>query len=330
MPPARSIAVALLVLLGPAAVASAQTTMNLPQTVGAWTRPAAPRVIDARAIFKYMDGAGELYVAYRFDRLEVFEYAASSSRDTILVELYWMRSSDDAFGLLSGDWGGDAVALGSRGAGGGTRRGQGFPHALYGAGLLRIWSDTLYARVLASRETPAARQAVMDLGRAIVAGRAITPPPRLAGAVPPAAGAARLRRDQLTFLRSHLVLNAAYYLSSRDILALGPSTEAVLASYRAEPQAVRSRTERLLIVRYPNRGAAGGALAAFLAAYLPEHQGKAPAAIPPAGSVVPIEGGWIGYRLAGHGLAIVFDGPDEHDTRVLLDQAAKNLEALER
>ena len=59
-----------------------------------------------------MDGAGELYLGYRFKFLEVYEYTNPGESD-ILVELYWMDSSDDAYGLLSGDWGGDAVDLAS-------------------------------------------------------------------------------------------------------------------------------------------------------------------------------------------------------------------------
>jgi IS5 family transposase len=55
-----------------------------------------------------MDGAGEIYLGYRFKRLEVQPYG-SADQGEILVELYWMESSDDAYGLLSGDWGGEIL-----------------------------------------------------------------------------------------------------------------------------------------------------------------------------------------------------------------------------
>ena len=76
--------------------------LHLPQKVGIWTRPDSPQVVTAKTIFNYMDGAGELYLGYRFRQLEVFNYAAVD-QDEILVELYWMESSDVAFGLLSQD-----------------------------------------------------------------------------------------------------------------------------------------------------------------------------------------------------------------------------------
>jgi len=58
-----------------------------------------------------MDGAGELYLGYRFDHLESYEYEVQSEKN-ILVELYFMKTADDAFGLLSLDWGGEPVDLG--------------------------------------------------------------------------------------------------------------------------------------------------------------------------------------------------------------------------
>ena len=80
-------------------------TIELPKTVGEWKRDDASRVITAETIFKYMNGAGELYLGYRFRRLEVFDYL-STNQGRILVELYYMESPEDAFGLLSLDWGG--------------------------------------------------------------------------------------------------------------------------------------------------------------------------------------------------------------------------------
>jgi len=90
--------------------AARSAALSLPQSVGAWSRTGALRRIDAAGIFEYMDGAGELYLAYRFDHLDIADYA-SPAQGEILVELYWMRTSDDAYGLLSGDWGGEPVAL---------------------------------------------------------------------------------------------------------------------------------------------------------------------------------------------------------------------------
>jgi len=280
-------------------------TVNLPETVDAWRRPEAPRRIEAVGIFEYMDGAGELYLAYRFDHLDVVEYASRADGE-ILVELYWMRTSDDAYGLLSGDWGGEPVVLKEAVPPGG-------PRALYGAGLLRIWSGDLYARVMATRESEASRATVLALGRSIAAGRTDPPPPRLVTHLPQTAAALTLRRDSVCFLRSHLVLNSVYFVSQKDILNLGPNVEAVTARYG---------TARLLLVLYPDARAARLALERFRTAYLPETQTGAT-------GLARIEDGWTGFRLSGRSLAVVFEAADREAATSFIATGVQTLETLE-
>jgi hypothetical protein len=292
--------------------------VRLPERVAAFTRAPELRRIGPAGIFEYMDGAGELYLAYRFDHLDVAEYTSPESGD-ILVELYWMRDPDDAYGLLSQDWGGDPWVLGVPL--------PPPPRALYGAGLLRLWSDTLYARVMATREGDASRDAVLALGRAIVAGRPDPPPPHLVAALPAVAGAdVHLRPETVCFLRSHLVLNSAYFVSQRDILDLGPQTEAVLASYRRRDAGAHGSAARLLVVRYPDAGAADRALARFRAAYLPELRGA------PGRNAVAyarVEDGWVGLAAAGRGIGIVFEAPDREVAASLVAAARATLAAPE-
>jgi hypothetical protein len=212
--------------------------LNLPKTVGVWNRPDSPRVINSKNIFKYMNGAGELYLGYRFRHLEVLDYT-SGNQDNILVELYFMETSDDAFGLLSLDWGGEPVSFDGFPANSPNQSITSWTRALYGAGLLRIGSDNLYARVMAFRETPASRQAVFTLGKAITANRKTPPEPELLKFLAPHVGSAwKLRRDRLSFFRSYLALNSIYYLSHENILDLDLSTEAVIASYEHISSAV--------------------------------------------------------------------------------------------
>ena len=296
-------------------------SINLPKTAGAWTRPDAPRRIDETSIFSYMDGGGELYLGYRFDHLDVYEYAAPG-RDPILVELYWMRGSDDGFGLLSNDWGGEPVVLQPSNAGDAPRAVPA-SRALYGAGLLRIWSDTLYARVMAARETAESREQVMALGRAIVAGRPLAPRPELLDLLPDRVGATySIRRDRVWFLRSHLVLNSAYFLASQNILDLSLACEAAIAPYESGAPPVTSRKgtphrPHLLVVRYPDAITARRALAHFLGAYLPETR-TVPQPDRRLSGAQQVEHGWVSYRLDGALLFVAFDTPDARAANLLV------------
>jgi hypothetical protein len=315
------------------------SSINLPQSVGGWTRTGVPRRVGPQEIFDYMDGAGELYLGYRFKFLEAYHYT-SPSEDEILVELYWMESSDDAYGLLSGDWGGEAVdpkggtpaaspGAATHGAAG-AAAGVGAPRALYGAGLLRLWSDNLFARIMATHETEASRKAVYALGQTIVAGRTSPSEPALVKALPLRIGSRySLRSDRLTFLRSHLVLNSVYFLSSENVLDLGPGCELVAASYRQGRANAGGKPVRLLLARYPNDESAQKALSHFRRIYLPEkHRGQI-AGVSEDKGAASIEDGWMGFARSGRTLALVYESPDERSVRLFLEDATQNLEQLE-
>jgi hypothetical protein len=310
-------------------LASAAIGIVPPARVGAWLRPESPRVVVPADIFAYMDGAGELYLAYGLVRLEAWEYTAETSpsegsdrhpgdeEDPILLELYQLASSDDGYGLLSNDWGGEAVALEATGP-------SLPPRALYGAGLLRAWSGDLYLRVLATTETDASRAAVLELARAVMAGRPGHEPPGLVTALPEVvAGTFRLRTQSVNFLRSHLVLNSIYFLATANLLGLSPATEAVAASY-ARAEGGRAARLRLLVVRYPTADAAREALDRFRQGYLHESGAPAAATVPAvvrhAAGTAQVEDGWLGYRLVGQRLVLVFEAPDERSAGAVLDE----------
>jgi len=293
----------------------------LPKTVGNWTRPESPKIITAKNIFDYMNGAGELYLAYRFDHLDYYEYLSGTQKE-ILVELYFMKTSDDAFGLLSLDWGGKPVNLNDESSEITTTDKHPWPNALYGEGLLRIWSDNIYARVMATQETPDSKQAVLELGRAIVKGWANLPPPALMKALPNALHQNwKLRKDKSGYFRSHLVLNSLYYLGHENMLDLDHATEAVTASYeKMDTPESRSRIQ-LLTVKYSNPERANTALSHFHSAYLPDYSPETHS-ISSKGllNTFAIEDGWLGYKLQQNTLTIVFECPDQETARTIVNQ----------
>ena len=297
--------------------------INLPKTVEDWSRPESPRKIDSSNIFKYMNGAGELYLGYRFNHLEVFDYT-SRNQDNILVELYFMETSDDAFGLLSLDWGGVPVDLNHSSKNKTAHSVAPSNRALYGAGLLRICSDNLYVRIMALRETPASKQAVITLGRAIAENRKNPPEPELLKTLSPQIGSAwKLRRDRICFFRSYLVLNSIYYLSHEDILNLDLSTEAVIAPYEQISDSNDRKRCQFLLVKYENHEHARKALDNFHEAYLTEYKKELPADSGNSGpGLFKLEDGWLGYKLTGRYVAIVFECPDRNSAGTVIDEAA--------
>jgi hypothetical protein len=301
-------------------------TLDLPKTVGLWNRPDSPRLISSKNIFEYMNGAGELYLGYRFRHLEVFDYT-SAGQGNILVELYFMESADDAFGLLSLDWGGEPVSLDGAPAAISNQSFTAPTRALYGGGLMRLWSDFIYARIMAERETPASKQAILALGKAIAAGAQYPSEPTLVTLLPLDIDMGwKLRVDRLSFFRSHLVLNSIYYLSHENILDLDFSAEAVSAPYQYIHGSGDPKRSQFLLVKYANTARARQALNRFHDAYLPDHK-KEKTAGTAAGSpsLFKLEDGWMAYKLIGRHIVIVFESPDPESARTILQKNESNL-----
>ncbi|MGD8537352.1 MAG: hypothetical protein PVI66_01400 [Candidatus Aminicenantes bacterium] len=293
----------------------------LPKTVGIWTRPESPKTITPKNIFDYMDGAGELYLSYRFDHLDSYTYQSEIQKE-ILVELYYMKTSDDAFGLLSIDWGGEAINLNVPIPAPLVADKNPWPRALYGEGLLRIWSDNIYARVMATQETPESKKAVLELGRAIFRGRANPPAPELIKILPSVLLKNwKLRKDRAGYLRSHLVLNSLYYLGHENMLDLNHTTEAVTAPYEMQvPSQIRSRIQ-FLLVKYTHPDQAQNALAHFRKAYLPDFPFEAPLKNTKSyTNTFPIEDGWLGYRLYGDTLSLIFECPNKETAQAIINK----------
>ena len=286
-----------------------ETKPSLPRTIGEWTRPDSPKTITAENIFDYMNGAGELYVGYRFDHCDVYEYKSPAGKD-ILVELYFMKSTDDAFGLLSLDWGGEPLD------------GSPWPRALYGEGLLRLWADSIYARVMATEENPESREAVLSIGQAIAEVRDDPPPPEMIRELPDTLlNRWALRQDRTSFFRSHLVLNSLYYLSHQNILGLDLACEAVAALYEKDVSSGKESRIQMLKVKYPASDRAREALERFHEAYLPDQ--PFPAEKDPSEDITgvfSVEDGWMAYTQKEESIVLVFQCPDQETARAMIER----------
>ncbi|MBW1813601.1 MAG: hypothetical protein JRJ39_07980 [Deltaproteobacteria bacterium] len=303
-----------------------ENTVNLPKSLGAWTRSDSVRIIDSNDIFDYMNGGGELYLAYRFNRLEVYEYTSEKLGD-ILAEVYFMGTPNDAFGLLSLDWSGQSVTFNDSSALHNESGIASSTRALYGQGFLRMATGNLYARVLVERETPELRKAILSLGQAIAVGRIPPPEPDLLKVFPQSIGKDwKLRNDRIGYFRSHLVLNSLYYLSYQNILTLDHSTEAVTAPYENARNEKNIKRIQLLFIKYATADKARQALDLFHSKYLPDHK-KGSGAKDKANhiDIFNIEDGWLGYKLDGRCLIIIFECQDKTSAQMIMENISPDI-----
>jgi len=271
----------------------------LPSEASGWKTGREDQVFSRDNIFDYMDGGGEIYLAYDFQFVFVREYVRDDA-PSIVTEIYQMSSSQDAFGVFTHDTDGDEVDLG-----------QG---AIYAAGLLRFWKDKVFVRILADSETPEAKAVIMELGTTIV--RAISrdgDKPALVKFLP----IDGLKPKSLRYFHTLISLNAHYYLANVNILSLSPETRVAMARY------VKDGSEaRLLLVEYPTVERAVDANGRFVEMFLLERF-EADGKVPPKKLE---DGKFAGVARSGKHLIIVIEAEKKSVLDWLTKTISQNLE----
>ncbi|UCB52723.1 MAG: hypothetical protein JSV10_01120 [Candidatus Zixiibacteriota bacterium] len=248
----------------------------VPSEINGWKAQDEVETYDPETIFDYIDGAGEVYLMYDFQKVTVYHFT-KAEQPSILLELFDMGSSQDAFGIFSHAREGEDQGIG-----------QG---SEYRGGLLCFWKNKTFVCVSSERETPEAKQSVEDLARDVAEKIEVTgAEPELLDCLPDEG----LEGNTVRYFHKHTTLNYHYYIASENILNLSSRTEAVLATYQPDEA-------HLLCVRYPDQEQAKAALNSFLTAYIPEAQESAVAETE--------DGKWVAAEHTGLFLVVVFDAP---------------------
>jgi len=293
-----ALAALLALALGAASCSAPSPPPFLPTRLAGWS--AADRAtFDRSNLFQFIDGGAEVYLAYDFRRVWVSTYRRRGAPD-IVAEVYDMGVGEDAYGVLSVDPTGEETAVGSL--------------ARYGAGLLRFCQGRWFVRVLAERETPQTRSAVITIGKHIADGiEEEAPPPDMLGLLP----SQGLQPNSATFFHTRITLNQLYYLADENLLHLGPDTDAVIADYR-----LGKGEAKLIMVRYLQAARCLQARDRFRTRYLRTKR----AGSPEQALVTKTEGGrFAGVKARGRFLVIVVEAPDARSAAALLDRAAGGL-----
>lgn len=235
-------------------------------------------------LFDYINGGAELYLSYGFQGLINRIYQREDQPD-IIVDVFDMGTSSNAFGIFS--HGCEQV---SREVGQGSQ---------YTVGLLQFWKNHYYISLLASPETPQSKETVYRIARFIE--KRI----KKEGALP--AILEHLPEEHLLpatirYFKHHAWQNTHYFITTENIFNITGNTEAVLAKYQG--------LGILMLVKYPLEAEANASLNNFIKNLTPED---------PVNKIVQIEDGtWIGGRLSGNLLIMVFDAPNEDAIHKLL------------
>jgi hypothetical protein len=287
----RLIATSLLVLLfaGKVVMAGVFLPAMIPIEINGWVS-AQDRTYDRDTLFEYINGGAELYLSYDFDRLESRTYTRKDQPD-IEVDVFDMKSSRNAFGVFS-----HAREIVDFSYGQGSQ---------YTEGLLLFWKGKYFVSILASPETPEAKDTVHELARRIESAISDTGPLPDILAVLPRDG---LIEESLRYFFHYIWLNSHYFIADENILNIDEDCEALLAAYKREG----GRTF-LVVVRYGGEKDAEAAYKSFYHHYLPEVSDELPVDIE--------DGSWTGCRRDGDLLVLVFNAASAEQTTALITTA---------
>jgi hypothetical protein len=269
---------------------------SLPDQIDGWSAKPEDSFFDAQTIFDYIDGAGELYLAYKMRNCLSRRYLKTND-PAIVLDIFELDSSDNAFGVFTHDQDGEPLDVG-----------QG---ALYRVGWLSFWKNRFFVSIYAEEETTASEDAVKKLGKlvaSLITARGQKPKILLHL---PSEG---LQPRSIRYFHHNTVLNFHYYLSDENILNLGPRTDAALAQYQ---QGEEHGT--LLLVEYPDAEGTTKALASFVEHYLPEADATA--------SVLLENGKWCAAVAKETLLAIVLEADSRMFSEILLKKTEANRSA---
>ncbi len=263
--------------------------ISLPSEVGGWKWDEKGMKYNSGTLFGYIDGAAELYLAYGFQNLTVRRFE-KLSQPPLIVELYEMASSEDAYGVFSFEHQDEAVEIG-----------QG---SEFGGGLLRFWKGKYFVSVYAEGEEGEVESGILNMGKSVANSLPATgPEPKLMGFIP--GKDFGLVDKSVRYLKSHVLLNQRFFIAHQNILNLSRKTEAVLAQYLRDKQNIQ-----LLLIRYANLKEAGDAYQSFMKLYLPEVAGK--------DRLKTEDRKWTFARQRNEFVVLVFGSPTEADAETLL------------
>ena len=248
----------------------------LPEKVLTWSKAEEDQFYDSQTIFDYIDGAGEVYRAYNMQRCLSRRYVPPEG-PAIILDIFEMASSYDAFGVFTHDPDGEGLAVG-----------QG---AVYRSGWLGLWKGRFFVSLYADEDTEAAKQALRELaGKVASLIKKEGPKPQILSRLPKKG----LQATSVRYFHDHPVLNRHYFISTENILRLGGRTEAVLASYQLKEGAAQ-----ILLVIYPDAEKAKEAHSSFLRHYLPDAD--------PSGMAKLENKKWCGASVRGPFVAVVLE-----------------------
>lgn len=251
-----------------------------PKQPGGWKSPKPDETYNPKTLHKYINGASEIYKAFRVRRVLARHYV-KQDWPAITLDLFEMATPEDAFGAYHHD-----IRAGQT-----ARIGQ---ESEYEGASLVFWKGPYIVYITSKKAPDPVRAAIFEIGRSV------------AEAIPNPGNPPQLLRElpekgrlpgRLRYFHDHFLLNLYYYVSDDNLLNLGRDTDGVMAWYETPDGPPMT----CVVIAYKTQKAAKKACKTFMKGFLPDAG---------ADGIARLEDGrWCGARRDEKMLRLVFDAP---------------------
>ncbi len=262
--------------------------VSLPSSVEGWQRSPDAQHYDPETIFSYIDGHAEVYLAYGMRGCDAERYTGPAGEPDLILDIFEMASSADAFGVFTHDTEGEAVGIGRE--------------SRFRYGWLSFWQGSHFVSIVAEGETELAEQATLELGRQVAA---LIPGEGDAPSILEALPVPGLEARSVRYLHHPQILNTHLPVDPENLLDLGMDTHAALGTYGREAERAY-----LLVVDYPDENRAKRVESLVLDRLSTSSSEGAP---------WPVDEALSGCKRKGSRLAVVLESPSEEWATDLLE-----------
>ena len=231
--------VALVALVGLGRADTPDMLRMFPVALTGGTISRAAQSYDPKTVYEYMDGGADPYLRFDFQCIYTADYKLVDK--LVVVEVYDMGSSAEAYGIFSTNPRGEPV-----------RVGQG---ARFEGPMLRAWQDRFFIKIATDEDTKAFRGFATEMTRHFVDEiGARGPLPDMMVSLPE-----ELHSRQVCYLHTDADLNYAYYVSTDNVLQLAKGkTDVVFAE-----GGLGGKPLKVAVIRYRTAADRTKALASF-------------------------------------------------------------------
>jgi hypothetical protein len=266
-------------------------TKVLPENLHGW-KILTDRTYNNETLYDYIDGGAELFLSFGFSKVFNRIYSKENQPD-IMVDIFYMNTSYDAFGVFSFSSGKIENNFGQQ--------------SQEPNGAIIFWKNKFYISIISSIETEESKKALTEIAKLIDASITETGPfPEIIKFLP----TELLDKESIRYFRHYVWLNSHIFLSDENILNINQNTQAVLALYNEK----KSKTV-LLVIKYPDDKDAVEAEQKFIKEYNPKLKSS---------FVIKTKNSkWIGLELVNNILIGVFNGTTKASANKLLSSTKK-------